>query len=396
MSVEVVMPKFGLTMQQGTIQQWFRTEGESVSAGDPLFEVETEKVLYEVEAPADGVVATILYPVESVVAVGVVVAVIAAAGEDAAEVASRYAKTAVQAAPAIPAGPVSPGEFVREQSPVAAPTPTEITPSSDRVIATPAARKLAKEKDIDLARVKGTGPGGRVTREDVENALTAPPAAPEAAPWQGMRKRIAARMFQSLQTSAQLTITTEADVTDMVHRRARLHAGQPITYNDLLVHAVGRALREHPRLNATVDGQGTRVQSEVNVGVAVALDEGLIVPVIRNADRKSPAEIAQESRELAEKARAGTVAVDEVSGGSFTVSNLGMYGVDAFTPIIDLPQVAILGVGRVREKPVVYEGEIAIRHTLTLSLTFDHRAVDGVPAAQFLQSVVRHLTTGEE
>jgi pyruvate dehydrogenase E2 component (dihydrolipoamide acetyltransferase) len=211
-----------------------------------------------------------------------------------------------------------------------------------------------------------------------------------------MRKRIAARMFKSLQTTAQLTITTEADVTDMVHRRVRMREGRSITYNDLIVHAVARALREHPRLNATVEGQAVRVHSEVNVGVAVALDEGLIVPVIRNADRKSPVEIAEESRNLADKARVGTLSVDEVSGGTFTISNLGMCGVDAFTPIIDLPQVAILGVGRVREKPVVYEGEITIRHTLVLSLTFDHRAVDGVPAAAFLQGVVKHLTTIQE
>jgi pyruvate dehydrogenase E2 component (dihydrolipoamide acetyltransferase) len=396
MAVEVVMPKFGLTMQQGTIQQWFRAEGESVTAGDPLFEVETEKVLYEVEAPSDGVVAAILYPVESVVPVGSVVAVIAVAGEDPVAVASRYEKTAAQVVPSIPAAPAAQSEVVREERRTAAATPTESGPPGDRVTATPAARKLAKERGIDLASVKGTGPGGRVTREDVENVLSAAPAAPEVVPWQGMRKRIAARMFQSLQTTAQLTITTEVDVTEMVHRRVRLQKGQPITYNDLLVHAVGRALREHPRLNATVEGQAARVHLDVNVGVAVALDEGLIVPVIRNADRKSPAEIAQESRELGEKARAGTLSVDDVSGGTFTVSNLGMYGVDAFTPIIDLPQVAILGVGRVRQKPVVHEGEIAIRHTLILSLTFDHRAVDGVPAAAFLQSVVKYVTTSQE
>jgi len=238
-------------------------------------------------------------------------------------------------------------------------------------------------------------PTSRLYETIVNFAASAPPAEQQPVPWQGVRKRIAARMFQSLQTSAQLTITTEADVTNMVHRRARLQTGQPITYNDLLVHAVGRALREHPRLNATVEGQGARLHPEVNVGVAVALEEGLIVPVIRNVDRKSPAEIAQESRELAEKARAGTLSVDEVSGGTFTVSNLGMYGVDAFTPIIDLPQVAILGVGRVREKPVVHEGEIAIRHTLILSLTFDHRAVDGAPAAAFLQGVIAHLSAIE-
>jgi len=383
MPVEVVMPKFGLTMREGTIQKWFRTEGESVTAGDPLFEVETEKVLYEVESPADGIVAAILYEVESVVPVGSVVAVIAVDGDHAAKLAADYHKTAGQGASST-AEAAKTGEASAAMSSAPA--------ANDRIVATPSARKLAREKGIELSVVKGSGPGGRITREDVEAAASKPQAVPEKIGWDGVRKRIAARMFESLQTTAQLTITTEADVTNMVHRRARLKEGQPITYNDLLVHAVANALRKHPRLNCTVESQAVRVHEEINIGVAVALDEGLIVPVIRNADRKSPLEIARESRELAEKARTGALGVDEVSGGTFTISNLGMYGVDAFTPIIDLPQVAILGVGRVREKPLVYEGEIAIRHTLVLSLTFDHRAVDGAPAAAFLKDVIEHLT----
>jgi len=396
MAVEVVMPKFGLTMQEGTIQQWFHAEGDSVTNGEALFEVETEKVLYEVESPADGVLATILYPVESVVPVGRVVAAIAAADEDPTEVASRYAKTMAPVEAPARATATPPETRSPEGVSSVGETAEASAAPGGRVVATPAARKLAKEKGLDLGSIGGTGPAGRITREDVEAALSRrASASPATVAWKGMRKKIAARMFESLQSTAQLTITTEADVTDMVHRRARLREGEPITFNDLLVHAVAGALREHPRMNATVEAEAIRLESEVNVGVAVALDEGLIVPVIRQADRKSAVEIARESRALAEKARAATLSVDEVSGGTFTVSNLGMFGVDAFTPIIDLPQVAILGVGRVRETPVVIDGEIAIRHTMVLSLTFDHRAVDGAPAAAFLQSVVKNLNAEE-
>ena len=393
MAVEVIMPKFGLTMSEGTIQQWFQSEGESVTAGEPLFEVETEKVLYEVEAPADGVLARILYPVDSVAPVGTTVAVIAEASEDPAEVASKYADAVCPDVPVVSEpSPTAPAERERKAPPSEPPPPSP--DAGGRVIATPAARKLAKEQGVDLSGLSGTGPGGRVTREDVEAAIAGPVIETESVALTGMRKRIAAHMFRSLQTTAQLTITTEADVTDMVHRRARLQEGMSISYNDLLVHALARALREHPRLNATIEGETVRVQKDINVGIAVALDEGLIVPVIRNADRKSPGEIAEESRGLAERARSGSLSVDEVSGGTFTISNLGMFGVDAFTPIIDLPQVAILGVGRVLEKPAVYESSITIRHMMVLSLTFDHRAIDGVPAAAFLRTVVEKLTAG--
>jgi len=207
-----------------------------------------------------------------------------------------------------------------------------------------------------------------------------------------MRKSIAARMHQSLQASAQLTITTEADAAAMVTRRQKLKEEFPLTYTDLIVEAVARALREHPRLNATTDGGTVQYHPDIHVGIAVALDEGLIVPVIRNADRKSVREIAGENQQLAEKARAGTLGVDEVSGGTFTITNLGAYGVDAFTPILHLPQVGILGVGRVQQKPAVHDGAVTIRHLMTLSLTFDHRIVDGAPAAGFLQAVVEKLS----
>lgn len=376
MPVEVVMPKFGLTMQEGKIQQWFKAEGDAIETGQPLFEVETEKVLYEVEAPASGVVAKLLYPLESTVPCAKAVAVIAVGGEDPAAIAKAYASKAPEA-----------GTSALPHAAASASQRTASTPAG-AIVATPAARKLAKERGIDLATVKGTGPGGRITREDVEAAA----AMPQGTPLHGMRKSIADRMFKSLQSTAQLTITTEADVTPLVARREQLKKEFNLTFTDMLIEAVAGALVAHPRLRLTAEGDLIQPHEEVNVGIAVALDEGLMVPVIRQADKKSLQQIADESRRLAEKARAGSLGVDEVSGGTFTITNLGMYGIDAFTPIINQPQIAILGVGRIVPKPAVHDGQIAIRSMMTLSLTFDHRIVDGAPAAAFLQDVAARLS----
>lgn len=397
MAVEVVMPKFGLTMTEGTIQQWFKAEGDAITAGEALFEVETEKVLYEIEAPADGTVAKLLYPVETVVGVGLPVAVLAEAGEDVAEIAARYADAVgTQAAPPSTATP----------QPEAAPA-AENAASAERpkrVPVTPAARKLAKEHGIDLDRVTGSGPRGRITREDVQKIIdgggqsapgaTPAPSADETQPLRGMRKVIAERMHQSLQGSAQLTITSEVDVSQLIDRRQAVRQEFGATYTDFIVQACAHALRQHPRMNATLEDGTLRLNRGIHVGVAVALDEGLIVPVIRDTDRKSIEEVAGEAKTLAEKARAGQLTLEDVSGGTFTVSNLGMYGVDAFTPILNTPQTGILGVGRIVEKPALYRGEIAKRPTMVLSLTFDHRVIDGAPAGAFLQTVADLLAHG--
>ncbi|MBI3799237.1 MAG: 2-oxo acid dehydrogenase subunit E2 [Deltaproteobacteria bacterium] len=407
MAIEVVMPKFGLTMTEGTIQKWFKAEGEAIKAGEPLFEVETEKVLYEVESSAAGTVAKLLYPIEAVVPVGLPVAVIAEAGENVAEVAARYGGGApAVAAAATPA----------TSAPVAASATAGAAPSGGRregAPVTPAARKLAEEHKIDVSRVVGTGPGGRVTREDVQKVIDAggqapaPVAAPTPAaaspvlapaaqsiPLRGMRKVIAERMHKSLQGSAQLTITTEVDVTPLIDRRQEVQREFNATYTDFIIQACAHALKQHARMNAALDGDAIHLQEQISVGVAVALDEGLIVPVIHNTDKKSLKDISQEARSLAEKARAGKLTLEEVSGGTFTVSNLGMYGVDGFTPIINTPQTGILGVGRIVEKPIIYRGEIAKRSTMVLSLTFDHRVIDGAPAGAFLQTVADLLAHG--
>jgi pyruvate dehydrogenase E2 component (dihydrolipoamide acetyltransferase) len=404
MAVEVIMPKFGLTMQDGTIQRYFKAPGESVRAGEPLYEVETEKVLYEVEAPASGTLAVALFPEGTTVECGAVVAVIAESGEDLAAVGARYGDGA---------GP-------RAGVPAAA----AADDAGARRAVSPVARKLAAELGVELARISGTGPGGRITREDVERAAiparstsganAAAPAVAEAAagagapapaaigkphvrsvPMRGMRKTIADRMSQSLHQSAQLTITTEADVTAAVELRERLVRQFDFTYSDLLIQAVARALMRHPRMNARLAEDAIVIMPQVNVGMAVALEDGLIVPVIAEADRRSLREIAASTRELGERARAGKLRLEEVSGGTFTITNLGTYGVDAFTPIINPGETGILGVGRIIEKPVIHRGEIARRSMMTLSLTFDHRLIDGAPAAQFLQTVIEIFNFGE-
>ncbi len=351
--------------------------------------------------------AKLLYPLEATVAVGLPVAVIAEAGENVAEVAAKYGGGVPKAAAAVSVA----------AAPTASAAPTVAASASGRregAPITPAARKLAQERNVDLSRVVGTGPGGRVTREDVEKAISeaasapapsaastatptaAPTAAPAAAsiPLRGMRKVIAERMHKSLQGSAQLTITTEVDVTQLIDRRQEVQREFNATYTDFIIQACAHALKQHPRMNATLEGDALRTQEQINVGLAVALEEGLIVPVVHDTDKKSLKQIAQEARSLAEKARAGKLTLEEVSGGTFTVSNLGMFGVDGFTPILNAPQTGILGVGRIVEKPVIYRGEIAKRSTMVLSLTFDHRVIDGAPAGAFLQTVADLLAHG--
>ena len=330
--------------------------------------------------------------------------ILAEAGEDVAAVAAQYADAAASSAAASTAVAGSP-----PPAPAAAPAAAPVTEEKrGRIPVTPAARKLAKEHSIDLSSVTGTGPRGRITREDVQKIIDsggqAAPAAAEAAPTaaavtedlplRGMRKVIAERMHQSLQGSAQLTITTEVDVTQLIDRRQEVRQEFNVTYTDFIVQACAHALKQHPRMNAALEDNTIRVNGQIHVGLAVALDEGLIVPVIRDTDKKSLKDIAEEAKSLAEKARTSQLKLEEVSGGTFTVSNLGMYGVDGFTPIINAPQTGILGVGRIVEKPVIYRGEVTKRSMMVLSLTFDHRVIDGAPAGAFLRTVADLLAHG--
>jgi pyruvate dehydrogenase E2 component (dihydrolipoyllysine-residue acetyltransferase) len=406
-AIEVTMPKFGLTMREGTIQRFFKAPGERVNAGEPLYEVETEKVLYQVEAPASGTLAITLFDEGATVECGTAVAVIAEVGEDVATVAARYNDSKSASQPAHRDSPVT-SPPPASQTAAANPSQTAaVTPSGrDRHTASPVARKIASELGVDLDKIQGTGPGGRITREDVErgakSAATLQPAISAAAPpagsapsidrvaFRGVRKVIAERMHQSLHSSAQITIAAEADVTPATEFRARLSREFDFSYTDMMIHSVARALMRHPRMNARLNANGKEIAlcASANVGIAVALDEGLIVPVVNRAESKSLREIAVESRALGEKARSGNLKLEDVTGGTFTITNLGMFGIDAFTPILNPGETGILGVGRIVEKPAVYRGEIAKRAMLWLSLTFDHRVVDGAPAAEFLQTVL--------
>jgi pyruvate dehydrogenase E2 component (dihydrolipoamide acetyltransferase) len=401
MPTTIVLPKMGMTMTEGTLAEWLVPDGAPIEKGQPIFKMLTEKVNAEVEAEASGVLRH-LVPEDTTVPAGGVVGCILAQGEELpAELAAMAASAAAPAPATAAPAPAAPG--------VAAGAPPARA-TGGFVPASPLARRLAEEAGIDLSQVEGTGPGGRILQEDVERAIAArreasaapaaaAPAAGRTIPFKGVRRTIGERMHESLQAMAQLTITMEVDVTEAGRMCQELSArwqaepagGVSVTYTHAILKAAALALAEHPRLNSTLEGDVIRLLDEVNVGVAVALDEGLIVPVLREADRKPLRQIAVEARELSEKARQGTLTVDEVTGGTFTVTTLGMYDVDVFTPIVNPPQCAILGVGRVKEVPVFEGDQVVRRSVLNLSLSFDHRVVDGAPAADFLRRVKHYL-----
>jgi len=260
--------------------------------------------------------------------------------------------------------------------------------------ATPVARRLAEQMGVDLRTVMGSGPGGRITKADIVGAtpVVASPAE-TAAPLSGVRAIIARRMFEGHSTTAPVTLTMETDATAFVALRERLKAslagelGFDIGYNDLLIKLVAHALRRFPYMNARLEGEAIRQLAEVHIGLAVDTERGLLVPVVRDADRKRLTEVARELRALVERARTGKATPDDLTGSTFTITNLGMYDVDGFTPIINVPEIAILGVGRIKPRPAVVEGALCVRQMMWLSLTFDHRLVDGAPAARFLQYI---------
>lgn len=394
MATRVDMPQLGLTMEQGTVLKWLKREGDEVRKGEPLVMIQTEKVEYEMESPGAGVLRKILAGEGTDLPVGAPLGILGTADE---EISALVAGAAGAKAPAAGPAPAPTGQSAGVAAPTRAP--------GEKVKISPAARKMAEEHGIPIASLTGTGPEGRIVREDVERAIAAgpgagavPPAAVEAAaarriPLSGIRKVIFDRMGESWRTAARVTLVAEADLTGlMALRRERLPQwerewGIKVTASDLIHQAVAAALRDQPRVNCRLDGQEIRVEADVHLAFAVDLGEGLVAPVIKNADRKSLAELAREARDLAERARAGRLLPDDLAGGTFTVTNLGAYGVDLFTPVINQPQGAILGVGRIAEKPVVRDGGIHIRTMMALCLVFDHRLVDGAPAARFLARV---------
>jgi pyruvate dehydrogenase E2 component (dihydrolipoamide acetyltransferase) len=391
------MPQLGLTMETGTILKWLKAEGETVEKGEPVVLIQTDKVEYEVESPEAGTLLKIAAPEGVELPVGKVMGILGRPGED---VAGLLGESAERRAPSTESG--APSAERRETAPAA---PAPVRAPGERVKISPVAKKLAQEHGIEIATLTGSGPEGRIVREDVERAMAAerraPSAerrgqqgeAPESIPLAGIRKVIFDRMGQSWREVARVTMFVEADVTELVRLRQAQSAewerrfGLKPSYGDLIHMAVARALRAEPRINCRLEGQTIRVRREVNLAFAVDLGEGLVAAVIKDADSKGLGELAKAARDLAERARGGRLTPDDMADGSFTVSNLGGAGVEGFTPIVNLPQAGILGVGKIQEKPVVKDGGIHVRSMLTLSLVFDHRLIDGAPAAKFLAKV---------
>lgn len=468
-AVKVVMPRLGLTMKQGRVEKWMRRDGETVSKGEPLLEVLSEKVTATVPSPGDGVL-RILVPAGQSVPVGTPVAALVGA----AAAAAPATPSAPGAAAADATGSGTPGQWVRstpaarrlarelgvdlaavtgtgpdglvtEQDvcaahrarqegsakpvpPTAAPAemapPGAVSPGAAErepaapparvpappLAATPLARAVAADLGVDLRELAGSGPGGKITREDVLRAvqdargaaqdvggeaqgLAAPtPRQGETrVPLAGRRRVIAERMAASATQTAPVTLTVHADMTkacelqEALLPRVEASHGVRLTFTDIVVRVAAAALRAFPYMNASLDGETVVQHGGVHIGVAVDTDQGLVVPVIRDADRRGLGDIAATRHRLTEAARAGTISPDDLVGGTFTVTNLGMYEIEVFSPLINLPQAAILGVGAVEDRPVAQAGQVVVRPVCTLSLVFDHRIVDGAPAARFLR-----------
>ena len=484
MATLIKLPQFGVTMTEATVVAWLKSVGDTVERGDAVANIETDKLNQEVMATASGILRRIVVPVGGVAKVMEALAVLGTASEPESAIDAALGVSA----PVVPATKTEPAKAPASASSSTAPTRAEDEGAAVR--ASPLARRLAGELGVNLARVQGSGPGGRIVEEDVRTAaasgqaggwilasplarrlakdagvdlgsvtgsgpegriverdiqaliaaheVSAPATTSSSAPVQAtpahapsiaagglvaspavagltrretvridaMRRIIAERMSASLQTTAQLTMFAEADATALVELRAHLvpaakvYGHRPPTYTDIIVSIVSRVLRDHPRLNSSLvtgDTGSPEIAewNEVNIGVAVALDAGLVVPVIRDADRKPLQTISQELGELAESARAGRLAPDTLQGGTFTITNLGQMEVDGFTPIINPPQAAILGIGRIAKRPAVVDDVVVARSQVTLSLTFDHRIVDGAPGGAFLRDVRRAIEAGK-
>ena len=391
MATEVIMPKLGLLMTEGVVVKWLIADGLRVEKDKPIVNIMTKKITYQVVAPADGILHHAAQVNEKVM-IGEPLAFITAPGEPVPATHPRAPAAAQSATPSSTATVASPG----------------VKAAAGRfVLASPWARHLAQVLGVDPADLKGTGPDGCVVGRDVlrfneertamatEQKLATPAETSMPArivPFTGMRRVIAERMTESLHTMAQATLNIEVDVTEMLRLRKQAFPRSAPTPADVVIKAVALALKAHPQLNAILLGDEIELIQDIHIGIAVQLEAGLLVPVIRNADQRTVAEIAQETRRLTQAARTGTLTVDDATGSTFTVTDLGVHGIDFFVPIINPPEAAILGIGRIIKKPVVARNELATRSMLILCLTFDHRVVDGAPAAAFLRTVSRLLT----
>ncbi len=428
MATKIVMEALSPTMEEGRLVAWKKREGDAVKSGETLAEVETDKAVMELVAREDGVLRKVLLAEGSTIPVGALVAIVGTKDEDISGVlpaappppgvGGRGSAAPAPAAGVVPKAPAAPAAAAAPAAPTAAaatlhPTPSHPTPASGRVRSSPLARRLAAEKGLDLRLVTGSGPAGRVIRRDVEAAGAAatavatpaagePPRAPlalaPALPAEGfrdvplttMRKTIARRLTESLGPVPHFFLTSEIEMERAWEARqhlAGLGEAYKVSFNDLIVKAVALALRRHPAVNAAFLGDHVRFHGDVHVGVAVAVEDGLITPVIRHADRKGLQEIAAEGRALAERARARRLTPEEYTGATFSVSNLGMFDIDEFTAVINPPEAGILAVGRIAQRPVAADGAVAVRRTMRVTMSCDHRVVDGATGAKFLQTV---------
>jgi pyruvate dehydrogenase E2 component (dihydrolipoamide acetyltransferase) len=390
MSTDVIMPSLGFDMTEGLLARWLKNEGDPVEKGQAIAEIETEKATVEIEAAAAGILARIIVHAGETVPVGTLIGVIAEAGEEVAAVSAP--------APTPPAPPA--------QAPAPEAGEGGAAPPGARVRASPVARKMAEEAGLDLSRIKGTGPGGRVVERDVQAAIAAGSApaptgvpagtAPGATvPLNRLRKTIARRMTESKAAAPHFYITVEINMDDAMKMREQLNALAPeaerISINDLVVAAAARTLARFPALNASYREDYLEMHPQVNIGIAVELEDGLIPPVLRDADKKPLKRIAAESKALAERARTNKLRSDDLGGGTFTVSNLGMFDVDEFIAIINPPEAAILAVGAVTRRPVAAAGEVRIAPLMKTTLSVDHRVADGAQAGRFMQEFKKLL-----
>lgn len=395
MATQVTLPRLGQGMESGTIVRWLKAEGDAVDRDEPLYELDTEKVTQEVEAGVSGVLLRIIAGEGEEIEVGRPICVIGEPGEEAPAGDDGSAPEAAEPAPAAPERP--PAEPVT----AAAPETERPRPSGgERLKASPLARRIARERGIELRRVAGTGPDGRIVAEDVERAAAAPAweqkpvpvtAGSEVVKLTSVRRTIARRLSEAWQ-APHFAISMSADMRRTIELRERLveltPEGEPRpTYSDILTRICAAALLRHPDLNAHFEGDSVRIFRTANVGLAVAIPHGLVVPVIRHVETLSVAGIAAARAELVARTRENRLQPDDLEGGTFTVSNLGMYGVERFFAVLNPPQVAILAVGSIEERAVVVGGEIAVRPQLELTLSCDHRAVDGATASEFLRTL---------
>ncbi len=395
MATEVKLPRLGQGMESGTIVRWLKGEGEAVQKREPLYELDTDKVTQEVEAEADGVLLKILVA-EGEVDVGTTVAVIGKEGE-AVSIAAATETAKGDGAAAVEASPPA------EPEPESVPAPAAeggVAAGEARVKASPLARRMARERGLDLSRLTGTGPDGRIVAEDVEKAAGEPgaarvalePAEAEVVQLTSIRKTIARRLTEAWQAPV-FQLGVSADMTEVLALRERLverlaEGDVKPTVNDVLTKLVAVSLTRHSAVNAVFTGDEIKRFPAAHVGMAVAAPSGLVVPVIRDADRRTIQEIARARADLVGRARNGKLTLQDLEGGTFTVSNLGMFGVEQFVAVLNPPQVAILAVGTIKDTPVAVDGGIDVAPLVQLVLTCDHRAIDGADGAQFLQTLV--------